>query len=477
MSRSTPGLDAVVVGAGPNGLVAAITLAAAGRSVHVVEASDTVGGGCRTDELTLPGFRHDVCATVHALGASSPAFRDLDLARHGVEWVHPDVPLAHPLDDGTAGVLHRSLDETARGLGPDGRAWRRVMGQPVRQWDALLPQVLRPIVSIPSHPVPLVRFGVRALQPATWLRRRFDTDQAAALMGGCAAHAFSPLSAPFTSSFGIMLAAAAHTGGWPFARGGSQAIADALTARLRDLGGTVETGRHVRRLDDLPRSRAVLFDTNPAQLASIAEHALPARFRARLDRFRHGPAAFKVDYALDGPVPWTNEDCRRAGTVHLGGTFDEIAAAEADVTAGRMPDRPFVLVAQQSVADSTRAPEGKHTVWAYAHVPHGFTGDATAAIERQIERFAPGFGDLVLARHLMPPAVLHRYNPNAVGGDIAGGAHTGLQLVFRPTLGLHAYSTPNPDLFLCSASTPPGGGVHGMCGRNAAERVLATRLH
>ncbi len=463
----------MVVGAGPNGLVAAITLAAAGRSVIVLEAADTIGGGCRSAELTLPGYVHDVCAAVHAMGVDSPAFAQLDLARHGLEWLYPQVPLAHPLDDGSAGVLHRGLDQTAAGLHVDQRAWRRMFGATVRNWPQLLPQLMRPIVSVPRHPVALARFGLPALLSASRLQRRFTTPQAAALFGGCAAHAFLPLTSPLTGSFGLMLAATGQTGGWPIAKGGSQAVVDALAVHLRELGGTIQTGRRVRQLTDLPAHRAVMFDTNPAQLAAIAGDQLPARFRARLARFRHGPAAFKVDYALDGPVPWTNDDCRRAGTVHVGGTFDQIRAAEADVAAGRMPDRPFVLVAQQSIVDPSRAPAGKHTLWAYAHVPNGWTEDATEVIDRQIERFAPGFRDLIAARHVMPPAVFERYNPNYVGGDIGGGSHGGTQLVFRPTFRLRSYSTPNRSLFLCSASSPPGGGVHGMCGHNAANVALA----
>jgi phytoene dehydrogenase-like protein len=318
----------------------------------------------------------------------------------------------------------------------------------------------------------MARFGVSALQPATLLTRRFKTEDGAALFGGCAAHAMLSLSRPLTAAFGMMLAGSAHAAGWPIAAGGSQAVADALASRLLELGGEIQTGTMVRSLSDLPPHRAVLFDTNPAQLASIAGDALPKRYLQRLRRFRHGPGAFKIDYALDAPVPWTNAQCHRAGTVHVIGNFAELVAAEADVAAGRMPDRPFVLVVQPTIFDPSRAPAGKHTLWVYAHVPHGYTGDATAAIERQLERFAPGFGDTVLARHVTTPSEFHAYNPNYVGGDIAGGAHNGLQLIFRPTIATRSYTTPNPTLFLCSASTPPGAGVHGMCGWHAAERVL-----
>ena len=464
--------DAVVVGSGPNGLAAAVRLAEAGRSVVVLEAADVIGGGTRSAELTLPGYVHDVCAAVHALGVSSPAMSLETLGDHGLRWVWPEIPLAHPLDGGRAGVLHRSVDDTASGLGVDGRAWTRLFGPLVENWPRLLPQLLGPLLAVPRHPVAMARFGLNAVQPASRLARRFATEEAAALFGGCAAHAILPMSRPLTAAFGLMLAGSAHADGWPVAAGGSQAVADALAARLRELGGVVRTGVTVRSLAELPEHDIAMFDTNPAQLASIAGDALPARYRRRLRRFHHGPAAFKVDYALDGPVPWENEHCRKAGTIHAVGSFTELAAAEADVAAGRMPERPYVLVVQPTVFDPSRAPAGKHTLWAYAHVPHGYDGDATDAIERQIERFAPGFRDVVLARHVSGPAALEAYNANYVGGDIAGGAHTGLQLVFRPTVALRPYATPNPSLFLCSASTPPGAGVHGMCGVHAADRAL-----
>ncbi len=464
--------DAVVVGSGPNGLSAAVRLAEAGRSVLVLEQAEVIGGGTRSAELTLPGYVHDVCAAVHALGVSAPAMSLDTLGAHGLRWVWPEIPLAHPLDGGRAGLLHRTVDDTAAGLGADGRAWQRLFEPLLRDWPKILPQLLGPVVSVPHHPVAMARFGVHAVQPATWVAKRFDTDEAAALFGGCAAHAILPLTRPLTAAFGLMLAGSAHADGWPVAAGGSQAVADALAARLKELGGEVRTGVHVRSLADLPDHAIALFDTNPAQLASIAGDALPARYRKRLERFHHGPAAFKIDYALDRPVPWDNEDCRRAGTVHVIGTLAELVAAEAEVAAGRMPDRPYVLVVQSSIFDPSRAPDGKHTLWAYAHVPHGYDGDATEAIEQQIDRFAPGFRDGVLARHVTPPRGLEAYNPNYVGGDIAGGAHSGLQLVFRPTIALRPYATPNPSLFLCSASTPPGAGVHGMCGLHAADRAL-----
>ena len=366
--------DAVVVGSGPNGLSAAVRLAEAGRSVLVLEQADVIGGGTRSAELTLPGFVHDVCAAVHALGVSAPAMSLDRLGPHGLRWVWPEIPLAHPLDGGRAGVLHRSVDDTAAGLGVDGSAWQRLFGPLVRDWSKMLPQLLGPVVSVPRHPVAMAKFGVHAVQPATWVAKRFDTDEAAALFGGCAAHAILPLTRPLTAAFGMMLGGSAHADGWPVAAGGSQAVADALAARLNELGGEVRTGVHVRSLADLPDHGVALFDTNPAQLASIAGDALPARYRKHLQRFHHGPGAYKIDYALDGPVPWENADCRRAGTVHVIGTLAELVAAEADVAAGRMPDRPYVLVVQSSIFDRSRAPDGKHTLWAYAHVPHGYDG-------------------------------------------------------------------------------------------------------
>ena len=465
--------DAIVIGSGPNGLGAAITLAGAGRSVTVFEAQDTVGGGARSEELTLPGFVHDVCSAVHPLAISSPLFRSLPLERHGLAWVHPQLPLAHPLDGGTAAILHRSLDATAAALGPDEAAYRRLMSPLVRDWDKLVPQLLGPLLRVPRHPLAMARFGLRAARSARGLAERtFRDEPARALFAGLAAHSMLPLEQPLTASIGLFLGAAGHAVGWPFARGGSQAIADALADHLRSLGGEIVTGRSVDSLDDLPPADVFMLDVTPRQATRIAGSRLPDRYVRRLARYRYGPGAFKVDFALDAPIPWTAEACGRAGTVHVGGTLAEIAGAERAVAEGGHPDQPFVLVAQQSLFDPTRAPEGKHTAWAYCHVPNGSTVDMTDRIEAQIERFAPGFRERVLARRVTSPAGFEQHNANYVGGDIAGGAHDGLQLLFGPALRPVPYSTPARGVYICSSSTPPGAGVHGMCGYFAARAAL-----
>jgi phytoene dehydrogenase-like protein len=466
-------LDAIVVGAGPNGLAAAIALAQAGRSVRVLEAAPTVGGGTRTAELTLPGFRHDVCSAIHPLGLASPFLRRLPLAAHGLEFAQPEIALAHPLADGSAVALHRSVDETARGLGPDGDAYRALMGPIVADWEVLVDQFVGPLRP-PRHPLAAARFGRSAARSASGLARaRFHGQRAQALFAGNAAHAFRPLERPATASFGLILLMLGHAVGWPAAVGGSQAIADAMASLLRSLGGSIETGVTVRSLDELGDARAVLLDLTPRQILAVAGHELPPRYRRALGRYRYGAGAFKLDYALDSPVPWTATECRRAGTVHLGGTLGEIAASEAAVAAGRQPERPYVLVAQQSLFDATRAPAGAHTLWAYCHVPNGSAVDMTRAIEDQIERYAPGFRSLVRARHATGPAELEASNANYVGGDINGGAADLRQLLMRPALRANPYTTPNPRLFICSSSTPPGGGVHGMCGAFAARAALA----
>jgi phytoene dehydrogenase-like protein len=466
--------DAVVVGAGPNGLAAAITLARAQRSVLVLEAASTVGGGSRSAELTKPGFVHDVCSAIHAFGAISPFFAELPLAEYGLEWCRPAIPLAHPLDGGRAAIAAQSLRETADNLGASGRNYLRLVGPTVDNFSLLAPALLDSVVRVPRHPIALARFGVPALLPASVVGRWLGGD-AAALFAGCAAHAILPLSKPLTSSFGIALLASAHVGGWPVARGGSQALADALASYLRELGGEIRCDHGVRSMSDVPDARAVLFDLAPSQVASIAADRLPRRWQRRARSYRHGPGVCKVDYALSEPVPWAAEACRRAGTVHVGGTLAEVAAAESETAAGRHAQRPFVLVGQQSLFDDSRAPGGQQTLWTYCHVPPRSSIDMTDAIEAHIERFAPGFRDTVLARHVMTAVDYSNYNAAFVGGDIAGGAHNGLQLIFRPIAG-RPYRTADPALFLCSASTPPGGGVHGMCGMHAANAALASVL-
>lgn len=465
--------DAIVVGSGPNGLAAAVTLARAGRRVLVLEAADTIGGGCRTRELTLPGFRHDVCSAFHPLATVSPFFRDLPLAQHGLELVHPPAPLAHPLDGGTAVVLERSLEETATGLGQDGAAWRGLYGPLIAHADTLVGETLGPIRPYTRHPLVLTRFGLLAVRSATGLARaRFKGERARALFAGLAGHSVLPLERSPTASFGLMLGIMGHTAGWPVARGGSQAIADALGSYLRSLGGEIRTSTEVGSVDELPSTPVLMLDVSTRDLVRLAGHRLPAGYKRSLARYRHGPGVFKVDWALDRPIPWQAPECARAGTVHLGGTLEEIAAAERAPFQGVHAERPYVLVGQQSLFDDTRAPEGKQTGWAYCHVPNGSDVDMTERIEEQLERFAPGFAGTVLARHVMAPADLETYNPNYVGGDIVGGMHTLRQLIFRPALRPSPYRTPARSIYLCSSSTPPGGGVHGMCGFNAARAAL-----
>ncbi len=467
------GVDAVVVGSGPNGLVAAIELATAGWKVLVVEAGQRPGGGTRTEELTLPGFAHDVCSAIHPLGVASPALRDLPLAHHGVQWVHPEVPLAHAVAPGRSAIQHRSLEATADGLGTDGAAWRALLGPSVRAGLALSDSLLAPLDLPPAHPLHLARFGAPGIRSAASLNRRFRGDLAPALLAGLAGHSVLDLRSPVTGGFGLLLGTLAHTVGWPMARGGSQAIADALVSLLVERGGEVRCGHRVASLDELPPARAVLCDVTPRQLVSLAGDRLPDRYRRALGRYRYGPGAFKVDWALDGPVPWTDPELHRAGTVHLGGTADQVLRSEHDVTHGRHPAEPFVLLAQQSRFDPTRAPDGRHTLWGYCHVPHGSDVDMTERIESRIERFAPGFRDRVLARRTAGPAALEAHNANYVGGDIAGGVSDLRQFAFRPVPSIRPWATPVRGLYLCSSSTPPGGGVHGMCGRAAARCVLS----
>jgi phytoene dehydrogenase-like protein len=468
-------VDAVVVGAGPNGLAAAIELARAGRSVLVVERAGEVGGGTRTAELTLPGYRHDVCSAIHPLAVGSPYLRTLPLEQFGLELLEPSIQAAHPLDDGSAAVLRRSLDETAEGLGVDAGAYRALVGPFAGDWDRVAEIVLGP-PRPPRHPALAARFALSGRRPVAKAAKGFQSPGGRALLGGMAAHSMLPLTASPTTAFALVLLALGHAAGWPVARGGSQAITEGMRGYLESLGGSVETEREIRSLSDLPASAAVLFDTTPRQLAAICGEELPRRYRAALGRYRYGPGVFKLDYALSGPVPWTAEACRSAGTVHLGGTFEEIAASELAVSRGATTDRPYVLVAQQSLVDPFRAPAGHHTLWAYCHVPNGSTADLTPAIEAQIERFAPGFSELVLARSARGPAELEADNPNYIGGDINGGLANLRQVLARPVLSACPYATPNPRLYLCSSSTPPGGGVHGMCGYHAARAVLRRAL-
>jgi phytoene dehydrogenase-like protein len=461
---------AVVVGSGPNGLSAAVVLARAGLDVTVLEAEDSIGGGTRSAELNVPGVLHDICSATHPTGVASPFFRSLGLERHGLEWLWPEVDAAHPLDGGRASVLFRDLDRTVEGLGEDGEAWRRLYAPLAEHGDELIEEIFGPLLHVPRHPVLLAGFGLRALQPASWIARRWSTDEARGLFAGLAAHAIHPLDRPTTGGLGLMFGMTSHAYGWPVAKGGSQAIAAALAADLVAHGGRIETGH---RVTELPQADVVMFDTSPAAVLAIAGDRLPARVRRPLRRWRSGPASFKIDFAVHGGVPWTNEWAAKAGTVHVGGTFEQLNAAEREVHAGRMPERPFVLVCQQYLADPGRSAGDVHPVWAYGHVPAGYTGDATEAIVAQIERFAPGFRDRIVARTVTTPAQLEAHNANYLGGDIGGGANDPWQLVMRPRFSPHPYSLGVKGLYLCSASTPPGGGVHGMGGFHAATHAVA----
>ncbi len=464
--------DAIVVGSGPNGLACAVELARNGVGVTVLEAEETIGGGTRTSELTVPGLLHDDCSATHPMAVGSPFLNSLELERHGLEWRWPEVDLAHPLDDGSAGVMVKSIDETAERLGKDGAAWRRLFGSSAAHFDALIEDIMRPVVHLPRHPFRLARFGIPAAAPATLLARSMETPQARALFGGVAAHAFSPLTRPMSSSVGCALISAGHRFGWAVAKGGSRSITEALAAVLSENGGVIETGRRVSSLAELPKADIIAFDLAPVAVAEIAGDRLPTRVDRAYRRYRHGPAAYKVDLAVEGGVSWSNEACGRAGTVHVIGSFGELVAAERAINRGRMPERPFLLVGQQYLADPERSKGDLHPIWAYAHVPRGYGGDATEAILGQIERFAPGFRERIVATSVRTPADLAAHNSNYVGGDIITGANTPVQVLFRPRFALDPYSTGIPGVYICSAATPPGAGAHGMNGYNAARSAL-----
>jgi phytoene dehydrogenase-like protein len=472
MEHKATEYDAVLVGSGPNGLAAAVTLARNGLRVLVIEGRAQIGGGTRTAELTLPGFHHDVCSSVHPMGVASPFFRSMPMEEYGVEWLVPEISAAHPMDGGKAVAAYLSLEETATLLGEDGSAYRTLLEPALKQWDEILPDLLAPL-HFPEKPVEYVRTGAIGMLPATWSASAFfRTEEARALYAGMAGHSILSLKEPMSSAYGYMMLLSAHAVGWPVAKGGSQMITAALTRMLEAMGGEVRTGHFVKSMDELPPAKAVLFDTSPRAMVAIAGERLPSLYRSALERFRLGAGVFKVDWALDAPIPWTNELCGRSATVHLGGTMAEIAASEQAVRRGKISDSPYCILTQPSLIDASRAPAGKHTAWAYCHVPNGATVDMTAAIEAQVERFAPGFGERVLARHTMTPAYLEAYNPNYIGGDINGGIQDLIQHFVRPTISASPYRTPGKGIYLCSSSTPPGGGVHGMCGLHAANAVL-----
>ena len=462
--------SAVVVGSGPNGLAAAVALAQAGVEVTVLEAADTIGGGTRTSELTLPGLLHDECSATHPTGVASPFFQSLDLASHGLEWLWPEVDVVHPLDGDRAGVMFSDLARTAEGLGADGEAWRKLYAPLAAHMDDIISEVFRPIVHVPGHPITLARFGLRSLLPATAIARRWKTDEARGLFAGMAAHAIQPLDKPTTGGLGLMFGAVGHAYGWPVAKGGSISIADALASLLTSLGGKIETGHEVT---ELPQADIVMFDTGPDAALRIAGSRIPRHIARPIRKWKSGPGVFKVDFAVHDGIPWTSEYARKAGTVHLGGTIEQINAAEREVAAGRMPERPFVLVCQQFLADPSRSVGDTHPVWSYAHVPNGYSGDATEIVINQIERFAPGFRERILATAVRTPADLESHNANYLGGDIGGGANSPWQVVMRPRFSTNPYKL-GKGLFLCSASTPPGAGVHGMGGANAAAAALRT---
>ncbi|WP_158995784.1 NAD(P)/FAD-dependent oxidoreductase [Mucilaginibacter sp. L196] len=463
--------DAIIVGSGPNGLAAAIYLQQNGLSVLILEAKSEIGGGLRSAELTLPGFTHDICSAIHPLAAGSPFFQQLPLADHGLEYIYPEIAAAHPFDNGTAAVLKQSITETAKLLGSDEQAYLKLMQPIVDDWPLIAADALGPL-HYPKHPLAMAGFGLSALTSATHLSKRFKTEEVKGLLAGMAAHSMQPLSKMTTSAAALVLMANGHLKGWPIPKGGSNRIANALASYFISIGGKIETNIYIKSLEQLPSAHAVLFDVSPKQILQIAGHKFSSLYKWQLGRYRYGMGVFKVDWALDGPIPFMAEECKKAGTIHIGNTIDEITLAEQQTWDGQHPEKPFVLLAQQSVFDPSRAPEGKHTAWAYCHVPNGSKLDMTSAIENQIERFAPGFKDLILAKHTMSPAQMEEYNPNYIGGDINGGVIDIGQLFTRPALRWSPYKTSAKGIYICSASTPPGGGVHGMCGYNAAQKVL-----
>lgn len=464
--------DAIIIGAGPNGLATAIRLAQEGLSVTVLEKSDSIGGGTRTKELTLPGFHHDVCSAIHPLAKASPFLRSLPLEDFGLEWIQPEVPVAHPLDDEPAGALFRSFEQTISHLGQDGKNYSNLTKPFLDNWDGLLPDILSPFSMLPNHPLLMARFGLHGLKSATGLAKKFDTKKARSIFAGLAAHGILPFDKTATAAIGLVLGITAHTIGWPYPKGGSHQITKSMAKYLESLGGKIGTNTEIRSLDDLPKTSAVFFNTTPQQILDIAGNRLTSRYAKKLKNFKYGSGVFKVDLALHEPIPWKDEVCRKAGTVHLGGTFEEIAAAEKATSEGSHYQKPYVLVAQQSLEDNTRAPDGKHTCWAYCHVPNGSTKDMTEPILNQIERFAPGFRDCIIGKHTMNTKAMHAYNPNYIGGDINGGKQDITQLFTRPAGLFDPYHIPETNMYICSSSTPPGGGVHGMCGFHAAESAL-----
>ena len=464
--------EVIVIGAGPNGLAAAIHIARSGHSVHVIEGGATVGGGARTQELTVPGFHHDVCSTIHPLAVSSPFFSTVPLHEYGLEFIQPPASLAHPLDDGKVMLLRKSLAETGETLGVDRENYPNVLAKFVRRWDDLAPEILGPISPLPSHPFLMADFGFKTLRSTTgFVRSYFEGPYASAIFAGCAAHSMIPLEDVPSAAFGMVLAITAHTAGWAIPKGGSQSISDAMAAHLRTLGGTIELGRKIENVDELPPAKAVVFDLTPRQIIRIAGHRLSSSYVSRLEKFEYGAGAFKMDFALSEPIPWKQKECLLAGTVHLGGTIEEIAESERAYQHGKVSEKPFVLTVQTSLFDPTRAPEGKHTAWAYIHVPNGYTEDMSERLEAQVERFAPGFRDCIIAKNVITPAGLEAHNPNNVGGDIGGGANTLDQTFTRPIVSLDPYYMA-PGYYICSSSTPPGGGVHGMCGLHAATSLI-----